>query len=82
MYSFRQIDNVIGRFNDWSIVILSNKATTQEDIDKIFHVVLYGISENMAELMKTDKYGSINTTYSSTIGYYVVEFISEAYTLQ
>ena len=45
-------------------------------------MVLDGISDNMAELVNTDKYGAINTTDNSNIGYYVVNFMSEAYTLQ
>ena len=45
-------------------------------------MVLDGISDNMAELAKTEKYGAINTTDNSNIGYYVVNFMSEAYTLQ
>ena len=45
-------------------------------------MVLDGISEDMAELVKTDKYGDIITTDNITMEYYVVKFISEAYTLQ
>ena len=44
---------VLGNFNDWSIVNFSNKATTQEDIYKICHVVIDGISDNISELAKT-----------------------------
>ena len=69
---------VLGKFNDWSILSFSTKATTQEDTDKIFHVVLDGISENMEESAKIDKCGAINTIYNSTMGSYVVKFMSEA----
>ena len=41
-----------------------------------------GISDNMASLVKSGKYGAINTTYTSTNGFYVIMFTSGAYTLQ
>ena len=36
----------------------------------------------MASLVQYGKYGAINTDDTSTNGYYVIMFISEAYTLQ
>ena len=36
----------------------------------------------MASLFQPGKYGAINTTEKLTIGYYVIKFVSEAYTLQ
>ena len=36
----------------------------------------------MALLVESGKYGAINTTDSTTNGFYVVVFTSEAYTLQ
>ena len=36
----------------------------------------------MASLVESGKYGSINTTDTTTNGFYVVIFTSEAYTLQ
>ena len=36
----------------------------------------------MAALVLTIKYGTINTTYTTKTGYYVIKFMSEAYTLQ
>ena len=33
-------------------------------------------------MVQTLKYGSINTIDTTTIGYYKIKFISEAYTLQ
>ena len=36
----------------------------------------------MASLVESGKYGSINTTDTSTNGFYVIMFISEAYTQQ
>ena len=36
----------------------------------------------MASLVQSGKYYSINTTNTSTMGYYVIKFVSDAYTLQ
>ena len=36
----------------------------------------------MAELVQTDKWGSIDATDTTTMVYYAIKFISEAYTLQ
>ena len=36
----------------------------------------------MSALVQNGKYGATNTSYPTTIGYYVVKFLSEPYTLQ
>ena len=36
----------------------------------------------MALLVQYGKYGSMNTTDTPTMGYYVINFVSEAYTFQ
>ena len=36
----------------------------------------------MASLVQSGKYGAINTTDISTMGYYVITFVSETYNLQ
>ena len=73
---------VLGYFNNWNIIQLSQKLTSSETFDEIHQVVLDGISDNMASLVKPGKYGSINTTDTSTNGFYVIIFTSGAYTLQ
>ena len=73
---------VLGSFNNFNIIKLSQKATSSEEIDKIHQVVLEIISENMDELVQTDEYVAINTTYTTKMGYYVIESISENYMLQ
>ena len=40
------------------------------------------MSEKMPALVQVDKYGAINTTYTNTMGYYVVKSMSETYTLR
>ena len=41
-----------------------------------------GISDNMAYLVQIGKYGDINVEDPKTMGYYVIKYLSEAYTLQ
>ena len=44
--------------------------------------MLYGIISNMAALLRTRKYGAINEADSTALGYYVVKYASEPFTLQ
>ena len=37
---------------------------------------------NVASLVQYGNYGAINTTYSTTMGYYAIEFVSEEYSQQ
>ena len=65
---------VLGSFNHYNITTFSHKATTGEDFEEIHQVVLDGISNNMASLFQSSNYVAINTTYSITMGYYVINF--------
>ena len=51
-------------------------------LHEINQVVFDGISDNMSSLVESVKYGTINTTDTTTNGFYVIMFTSEAYTLQ
>ena len=73
---------VLSAFNNWNIIELSSKSTSSDTFDEIHQDVLDGISDNMASLVESGKYGAINTTYTSTNGFYVIMFTSGAYTLQ
>ena len=61
---------------------MSSKSTSSETFDEIHQVVLDGISDNMASFVESGKYGAINTTDTSTNGFYVIMFTAGAYTLQ
>ena len=61
---------------------MSSKSTSFDTFDEVHQVVLDGISDNMASLVKSGTYGAINTTDTSTNGFYVIMFTSGAYTLQ
>ena len=63
---------VLGEFNNWNIIELSSKSNSSETFDEIHQVVLDGISDNMASLVESGKYVAINTTYTSTNGFYVI----------
>ena len=69
-------------FKNWNIILLSHKSTPSDAFDEIHQVVLEGISDNMASLFESGKYGAINTTGITTNVFYVIMFTSEAYTLQ
>ena len=73
---------MLDSFNNCYIIKLSHKATSSEEIDIIHQVLLKGISDNMDELVKTGKCGFINIIDTTTMVYYVIKFVSEAYTLQ
>ena len=61
---------------------MPQKSTSSDVFDEIHQVVLDVISDNMAYLVESVNYEAINTTDTSTNGFYVIIFSSEAYTLQ
>ena len=73
---------VLGSYNNWNIIELTQKSTPFEKFGEIHKVVLDRISENMALLVKSGMYGDINTNDTTTNGFYVIQNISEEYTLQ
>ena len=66
--------SVLGDFNNWNIILLSSKSTSSDTFDEIHQVVLDGISDNMVSLVESVTYGAINTTNTSTNGFYVIMF--------
>ena len=50
---------VLGSFNNWSIIQLSQKPITFEALEEIHQVVLDRISDNMASLVQSGKHGAI-----------------------
>ena len=73
---------VLGYFNNWIIIQFTNKTTTNKDFDTVHKVVLDGISDNMSATIHNGKYGVINIADTTTMGYYVTNYLSEPYTLQ
>ena len=58
---------VLGYFNNWNMIRFSSKSTSSDTFDEIHQVVLDGISDNMASLFESGKYGAINKTDTSSI---------------
>ena len=73
---------VLGSCKNWNIIDQTEKSTNFESFDEIHKVVLDRISENMASLVQSSKYGDINTYDTPTNGLYVIKLLSEANTLQ
>ena len=73
---------VLGSYKNWNIIELTPKSTLFEEFDDIHQVVLDGISDNIASLVQPGMYGAINTYETTKNAFYVIQFISEAYTLK
>ena len=73
---------VMSSYNNWNIIELTPKSIPLEEFYEIHKFFLDGISENMASLVQSGMYFSINIYDTTTNGSYVIQFISEAYTLQ
>ena len=72
---------VLGSYNNLNIIELTPKSTHFEAFDEMHKVVIDRISENMALLVQSGIYGAINTDDTTSNRFYVMKFLSEAYTL-
>ena len=61
---------------------MSQKSTPYDTFYEIHQVFIDGISDNIALLVESGKYGYINTTATEKNGFYVIIFQSEVYKLQ
>ena len=73
---------VLVSYKNWNIIHLSHKSTHLYAFKEIHKFGIDRISDNMVSLGQSDKYASVNTSVTTTNGYYVIMFISEAYTLK
>ena len=73
---------VLGSYKNLNIIESTPKSIPSEAFDEIHLVVLGVISENMASLVQSGMYGTINTDDNTSNLFYVVQFISDSYTLQ
>ena len=69
-------------FNNWNTIQSTNKKTSSEDFYEVNKVVLDGISENMNSLLQLGKYSAISAVGKTTMGYYVIKYLSEPYQIQ
>ena len=51
---------LLGSFNNWENIQLSSKSTSSDTFYEIHQVVLDGISDNMASLFESGKYGAFH----------------------
>ena len=72
---------LLGSFNKWNIITFLHKAKTIKDFGEIHQFAIDGISNSMASLVQSGKYGALNKTHFTTVGYCVNKLFSEAYTL-
>ena len=72
---------ILVSYKNWNIIELTPKSTPFEAFDEIHKVFLDRISENMALLVQSFMYVAINIDDTSDNGLYVIQLISEAYTL-
>ena len=72
----------LGPYHNCNIIQITPKLIPSKAFDEINQVALDGISENMASLVQSGMYGSINTDDNTSNGLYLIQFISEACTLK
>ena len=73
---------MLGSFGKYNIIQFTNKTTSSEESDDIHNVVIGFLSDNVLSLVQTGRYGAINKTFPTIIGYYVVKYMSVSFTLQ
>ena len=73
---------MLDSFKNWNIFHFTNKTTCSDVFYEVYHFLLDGITVNMTSLVQNGWYGLINAAYTTTLGYYVVKYISENFTLQ
>ena len=73
---------VLVSFNNWNIILFTNKTTSSEDFDAVHKSLIDGISENMDYLVQLGKYSDTNAADPTTIKYYVIKYLFEPYTPQ
>ena len=76
--------NIFEGLNDQNIItlVIQTKNKNCEKDDETFKIILRGLQTRMGEKILTTMYGTIRTDDERTDGYYVLQWTSEAYTLQ
>ena len=73
---------MLGYFDNCNTNQFENKTTSIEDFNYIHKNILDGISNNMASFFHTGKYGAINAADPTTMGYQILKFVYDSFTLQ
>ena len=69
--------HVLGSFNNSNIIQSINKPTSIQYFDTVPKVLIDGITDSMASLVQLGKYGATNAENSTTMGHYVIKYLSE-----
>ena len=72
---------VLGSYNNCNIIELTPISTPFEAFDEIHKIVLDRLSENEDPLFQSGMYGAINTYDITTNAFFIIQFLSEVYTL-
>ena len=73
---------VFSTFNNRNMIQLTNKTTSSDNFDDICKVFLDVISDNVESLVLYRNNCDINTYNTTKMGYYIVKYMSDAFTLQ
>ena len=74
---------IIKSYNDLRVVSLEiTIIDNEEDKDKVYEAILYGIKSRMNEWILIRTFGSMGTDDKTTRGYYLVKCLSELYIVQ
>ena len=75
--------DILGDYNNWIIMpFITYSNTCEDDIEELHKSILINISDKMGTFVTEYTYGAVNTNDSRTDGFYVVKFLSKAYTSQ
>ena len=73
---------VFSTFNNRNTIQLTNKTTSSDNFDDICKVFLDVISDNAESLVLYRNNCDINTYNTTKMRYYIVKYMSDAFTLQ
>ena len=73
--------NVTG-YNNRRVVDLDTTNVTYVEVEKVYEIILHGIEARMNEQILTGTFDVMITNNEATQGYYLVEWLTEPYSVQ
>ena len=67
---------------DWVLMTFQDKGTDEADYKEVHQIVLKGMAQNMSVLVKEGNIGAITCDHAAQENFYVVQFLSDPYTLR
>jgi hypothetical protein len=76
--------SILRGYNKWYIteLIIDTKTTTKEEMQEMRETVLMGMTQVSSEEIQTGSFGAFQTSDKQTLGYYIVQWTGNPYTLQ